>query len=105
MGKKLSYEDNYQSVIIKVKGKDTSVRNPLAFYHLALMEYNPKLSIEQIVLFEKMLVFYQWNNSKPFEYQQKRLKEQLHISRYRLESARQSLKTIINFDKLRQMDA
>lgn len=92
MGKRLLYEDNYRRVIIKVGEKEASVRNPIAFYHLALMEYNPNLRIEQIVLFEKMLVFYQLNNSKPFEYQQIRLQEQLHISRIRLENARLFLK-------------
>jgi len=69
-------------------GVNKSVRNPIAFYHLALMEYSPQLGIETILLFEKMVVFYRANRFKPFEYQQERLMNELHIKRTRLEKAR-----------------
>jgi len=46
------------------------------------------MKIEEIVLFEKLLVFYRWNRLRPFEYQQDRLEAELHIKRTRLKKAR-----------------
>jgi hypothetical protein len=72
-------------------GKDKSIRNPIAFYHKALMQYRPELDLEIIVFFEKMLVYYRTTRLKTFEYQQDRLAAELHIKRTRLEKARSLL--------------
>lgn len=88
MSEKLYYEDTFHRLLVNMDGVDKSIRNPIAFYHLALMEYSPKLDIETIVLFEKMVVFYRANRLKSFEYQQDRLMDELHIKRTRLEKAR-----------------
>ena len=88
MAEKLYYEDNFHSLVVNMDGVDKSIRNPIAFYHLALMEYSPELDIETILLFEKMVVFYRANRLKPFEYQQERLMNELHIKRTRLKKSR-----------------
>ncbi len=88
MAEKLYYEDRFHRLLVNIDGVDKSIINPIAFYHLALMEYSPKMDIETIVLFEKMVVFYRANRLKPFEYQQERLMTELHIKRTRLEKAR-----------------
>lgn len=94
MAEKLYYEDNFHGLLVNIDGVDKSIRNPIAFYHLALMEYSPGLDIETIVFFEKMIVFYRANRLKSFEYQQDRLMDELHIKRTRLEKARAFLISI-----------
>lgn len=91
MAAKLLYEDNYHRLQVRMDGADRSIRNPVAVYHKALMEYREDLDLEFIVLFEKLLVFYRTMRLRPFEYQQDRLSRELHIKRTRLEKARSKL--------------
>ena len=51
MAEKLYYEDRFHRLLVNIDGVDKSIINPIAFYHLALMEYSPKMDIETIVLF------------------------------------------------------
>ena len=88
MKEKLLYGNMGHELIVTEGGKDFSVRNPLAFYHLALMEYREDLDLDFIVLFEKLLVFYRSAKFLPFYYQQSRLIKELHIKRSRLVKAR-----------------
>lgn len=91
MAGKLIYQDKSHSLLVRMDGVDKSIRNPIAFYHIALMQYRPDLELEVIVLFEKMLVFYRSNRLRQFEYQQDRLEAELHIKRTRLAKARAKL--------------
>jgi hypothetical protein len=84
-------EDNFRSIVVNENGKDIRIRNPLSFYHKAYMEYRADLKIEDILLFEKLIVVFKALNFQPFAYQQDRLEEQLRIKRTRLENARRKL--------------
>jgi hypothetical protein len=88
MAGRIIYEDDYRRMRVIIDGKDMSIRVPISFNHLALMEYNPDLDLDVIVLFEKLLVFYRSNQLRTFNYQQYRLEEDLHIKRDRLTKAR-----------------
>lgn len=92
MKEKPIYKNGHRSIPVNNFESKKSLMYPLSFFHLSLMEYSPAWSIDQIVLFEKFIVFYRWNKLKPFEYQQIRLIEQLHTTRDRIERARKSLK-------------
>lgn len=65
----------------------TSVIYPLSFNHLALMDYHPDRTLEEILVFEKMLVAYRSFRLKPFYYQKSRLLKDLRIKRDRLDKA------------------
>ena len=69
----------------------TSVIYPIAFNHLALMDYHSDRTLEEIILFEKLLVAYRTFRLKPFYYQQFRLMEDLHLKRDRVERGIASL--------------
>lgn len=94
MAEESVYKSNHPRMRVKMEGKEVDIPYPIAFHHLSLMEYLPSLDLETILLFEKMVVFFRSNKLKPFEYQQERLAEQLHIKRNGLDNARAALKKL-----------
>lgn len=91
---KVRFENGQNIFFAKVYGKELLMRYPIALHQLALMEYNPKWSIDMIILFEKMVVFYRSRHLVPFQYQQWRLRNELHLSPDRLKKAREELKKL-----------
>jgi hypothetical protein len=91
---KVRFENGQNVFFAKVYGKELSMRYPIALHQLALMEYSPKWTIDMIVLFEKMVVFYRSRHLLPFQYQQRRLRNELHLTTDRLNKAREDLKKL-----------
>lgn len=94
MEKKIIFSAAHNLIKAKISGEEKYFRYPISLSHRALMFYNPKWDIELILLFEKLLVMYNWNKCEPIFYQGHRLEKDLHIGRGRIEKAREELRNM-----------
>lgn len=92
MTEKISNNHGKLRMVVENNGSKKSLQYPFSCNHLSLMEYSQYWNLEEIILFEKMIVLYRSFGMLPFTYQQNRLIKELHITRDKLENARNRLK-------------
>ena len=91
MSESFIYENGQRKISNSNFARNPSIIYPIAFNHLSLMAYNPDKTLEEIIVFEKLLVLYRSFKLKPFTYQQERLMSELRFGRTKLDKATATL--------------
>ena len=92
MTERISNNHGNNRMIVEINGRKKTLKYPYSCNQLSLMEYSQYWNLDEIILFEKMIVLYRSFGMVPFAYQQNRLIKELHITRDKLENARSRLK-------------